>query len=204
MVSYSKYRQYDDDEASRHSRTANEWIRHYHEGHHRAQSDSPGPEPADIASIPFALLSQGRSRDAARYMKGWRGLRRQVAHMAVAGEHPVAVPEEPSDRPRLGRGFDDDDPHAAANRAPGPPSPPPPRAQPAHLAGRRPRTGLRRLSPRSRPVLRSLASSSRLPALRGRAPPARRTALTKAVRARMKIPIAPESMRNAHGGLPPP
>ena len=63
----------DDDEASRHSRTANEWIRHYHEGHHRAQSDSPGPEPADIASIPFALLSQGRSRDAARYMKGWRG-----------------------------------------------------------------------------------------------------------------------------------
>ena len=64
--------------------------------------------------------------------------------------------------------------------------------------------GLRRLSPRSRPVLRSLASSSRLPALRGRAPPARRTALTKAMQAKMEIPIAPESMHNAHGGLPPP
>ena len=42
---------------------------------------------------------------------------------ADAEHHPPAVPEKPLDRPRLGRGFDDDDPHAAANRAPGPPCP---------------------------------------------------------------------------------
>ncbi len=30
--------------------------------------------------------------------------------MAVAGEHPPAAPEKPLDRPRLGRGFDDDQP----------------------------------------------------------------------------------------------
>ena len=30
--------------------------------------------------------------------------------MAVAGKHPPAVPEEPSDRPRVGRGFHDDQP----------------------------------------------------------------------------------------------
>ena len=62
----------DNEEASRHSRTANEWIKHFREGSHRAQSNGPGPEPADIASIPLALLSQGRSRDAARYTRGWR------------------------------------------------------------------------------------------------------------------------------------
>ena len=110
---------------------------------------------AGAAALPG--LRRGRSAGQGEPARPVRGLhrarlRRQVPHMAVAGEHPPAAPEKPLDRPRLGRGFDDDDPHAAANRAPGPPSPPPP------SGAARAQTGLRRLSPRSRPVLRSLAS----------------------------------------------
>ena len=42
--------------------------------------------------------------------------RRQVAHQAVAGKDPVAAPEVRADRPRLGRRFDDNDPHGATSR----------------------------------------------------------------------------------------
>ena len=59
------------EEASRHAHTANEWINH----HRRSRcDDSPrevGPGHADIAAIPFFLMSQGRGTGAARYLGQW-------------------------------------------------------------------------------------------------------------------------------------
>ena len=63
----------DHEEGSRHSRAASEWINHYFQTDDFARPEERGAEPADVASIPFAVLSQGRWKEAARYMKGWRG-----------------------------------------------------------------------------------------------------------------------------------
>lgn len=62
----------DDEEASRHLIAANEWIKNYRHAGQNTLQDESGPDPANIASIPFGLLSQGRPKDAARYMRGWR------------------------------------------------------------------------------------------------------------------------------------
>jgi len=60
------------EEAYRHAHVGSEWIEH----HRRTRSDNrpreQGPERADIAAIPFLLISQGRGWDAAEYLKGWR------------------------------------------------------------------------------------------------------------------------------------
>jgi hypothetical protein len=60
------------EEAYRHAYAGSEWIEH----HRRTRRDDglrePGPEHADIAAIPFFLISQGRGQDAAQYLNRWR------------------------------------------------------------------------------------------------------------------------------------
>ena len=60
------------EEASRHSKATSEWINHHRHADHDLRADKAGPEPADICSIPLFLLSQGRSKEAAQYLKIWR------------------------------------------------------------------------------------------------------------------------------------
>ncbi len=59
------------EEAYRHAYAESEWIEH----HRRTRKDDglrePGPERLDIAAIPFFLISQGRGKNAANYLKGW-------------------------------------------------------------------------------------------------------------------------------------
>ena len=110
--------------------------------------------------------------------------RRQVPHMAVAGEHAVAGAEHPADRPRLGRRFDDHD----LRRAPGARGLPAPR--------RRAGDPLDRFPSRSRP-----------PAPRAVSNP-RRTAFISAGRSKMKMPLVSEfhgrnGMRRRAAGAPP-
>ncbi len=60
------------EEAYRHAYADSDWIEH----HRRTRRDDgprePGPEHADIAAIPFFLISQGRGEDAAGYLNRWR------------------------------------------------------------------------------------------------------------------------------------
>jgi hypothetical protein len=59
------------EEAYRHACADSEWIEH----HRRTRRDDgprePGPDHADIAAIPFFLISQGHGKDAARYLNRW-------------------------------------------------------------------------------------------------------------------------------------
>ena len=148
-------------------------------------------------------------------------LRRQVAHVAVAGEHAVAAPEIPPHRLRLGRRFDDHDPHrrttpgapptvTGALRAPARTVPGRPRNTARHtLCERRPRPPPRRRTHRPGPRPRGvgsgvfLASRSCLPAARA-ASAARRTAFTNRTNRKKKMPIASICMPpTACGGATP-
>ena len=60
------------EEAYRHAYAGNEWIEHYLRTDRNKQPRPPGPEHADIAAIPFLLISQGRGLDASRYLERWR------------------------------------------------------------------------------------------------------------------------------------
>ena len=62
------------EEASRHMVTANDWINHYirnRHNNHNSRLHELGPELRDVAAIPFSLISQGRMKDAARFLKSW-------------------------------------------------------------------------------------------------------------------------------------
>ena len=142
-------------------------------------------------------------------------LRRQVAHQAVARKDPVAPPEVRADRPRLGRRFDDNDLHGATTRGSRGRSRSPRRdrlmeseirdAEHAPRAGARrraappPRPCGRRPGPRPRWVnsREILASRSCLPTARA-ASAARRTAFINGTDGKKKMPIAPESIRDAY------
>jgi hypothetical protein len=60
------------EEAYRHAYANSEWIEH----HRRTRRDDGprnlGPEHADIAAIPFFLISRGHGKNAARYLSRWR------------------------------------------------------------------------------------------------------------------------------------
>ncbi len=60
------------EEAYRHAYADSEWIEHHRRSRRDDGSREPGPEHADIAAIPFFLISQGRGKDAARYLSRWR------------------------------------------------------------------------------------------------------------------------------------
>ena len=65
----------DMDEAYRHAADTEEWIDHW-----RSQPEEDGPveldrkrpEHLDIAAIPFVRLTEGNSRNASKFMKGWK------------------------------------------------------------------------------------------------------------------------------------
>ena len=59
------------EEAYRHAHRVNEWIEHDWHARHPDGSSEAGPERADIAAIPFFLISEGRAEGAARYLNGW-------------------------------------------------------------------------------------------------------------------------------------
>jgi hypothetical protein len=56
-------------EASRHAVRANEWIWHYRE---QRDFQKPGPTQMDISAIALWLISQGRYKEAASYMRIWK------------------------------------------------------------------------------------------------------------------------------------
>lgn len=60
----------DFDEAYRHAQLGGEWIEHYIRTSHYDRH-AAGPEQADIAAIPFLLISQGCGAAAARYLSRW-------------------------------------------------------------------------------------------------------------------------------------
>lgn len=62
----------DSNEANRHAATAIEWIEHYLRSDKDEFTDSPSPEELDLAAIPFFLLCENRSAEAATYMQTWR------------------------------------------------------------------------------------------------------------------------------------
>ena len=60
------------EEANRHVCRANEWIQHYMRTPRQDGSSEAGPERADIAAIPFFLVSEGHGQAAVRYLNRWR------------------------------------------------------------------------------------------------------------------------------------
>lgn len=60
------------EEAYRHACAGSEWIEHHTRSRRDDGPREPGPEYADIAAIPFLLISQGRGPDAAQYLARWR------------------------------------------------------------------------------------------------------------------------------------
>lgn len=60
------------EEAYRHANAYSEWIEHYLRTDRDDRPREPGPGHADIAAIPFFLISQDRGPDAARYLERWR------------------------------------------------------------------------------------------------------------------------------------
>ena len=62
----------DFEEAYRHAAAAGEWLNHHRRADRDDRAHEPGPERPDIAAIPFLLLSQGKAREAARFLGGWR------------------------------------------------------------------------------------------------------------------------------------
>lgn len=62
----------DSAEATRHAHANEEWIQHYRRTERKDFSRGPVPDQADIAASSFFLISEGRTEDAAGYLKGWR------------------------------------------------------------------------------------------------------------------------------------
>lgn len=62
----------DPTEATRHAHTNEEWIKHYRRKERKDFDREPVPDKADIAVTSFFLISEGRTKDAARYLTGWR------------------------------------------------------------------------------------------------------------------------------------
>ena len=62
----------DADEAYRHTVSVENWLDHYLDQKHEVRMRHTGPEPLDIAAIPFVLNSQNRCKDAANFMKRWK------------------------------------------------------------------------------------------------------------------------------------
>lgn len=62
----------DSEEATRHAHANEEWIKHYRRTDRRDFERKPIPDQADIAASSFFLISEGRTEDAAAYLKGWR------------------------------------------------------------------------------------------------------------------------------------
>ena len=145
--------------------------------------------PAKSPDATFGQEKRQREREA-NLVGLWRPP--CFGHMAVAGEDPVAAAETAGERACLGRRLDDDDPHRPATPAPGRPSPPGPRRS-------RRRRAPRRVCARWRVSLEGFASMSRLPAPQGVSASCR-TASTNRMRAKMEMPIASQSIRNAHSG----
>lgn len=59
-------------EASRHAYANEEWIQHYRRTERKNFDREPVPDQADIAASSFFLISEGRTKDAAAYLTGWR------------------------------------------------------------------------------------------------------------------------------------
>jgi hypothetical protein len=59
----------DVEEAQRHVVSAIEWINHAWRQDHQTRQERHGPEILDLASIPFCMIVQGRSRDAVRALR---------------------------------------------------------------------------------------------------------------------------------------
>jgi hypothetical protein len=59
-------------DAYRHAINADEWIHHFYRQDDESRRKKSGPETLDIASIPLCLIAQGRGRDAAQFLKGWK------------------------------------------------------------------------------------------------------------------------------------
>ena len=62
----------DSEEATRHAVMANDWIRHHKSMNNNKSRYESGPEHLDIAAIPFFLISQGRPKEAANALRGWK------------------------------------------------------------------------------------------------------------------------------------
>ena len=62
----------DMDEAYRHAADTEEWIDHWRSQPKEGGPDRKGPEHPDIAAIPFVRLTEGNSRNASKFMKGWK------------------------------------------------------------------------------------------------------------------------------------
>lgn len=59
--------------AHRHTYSTNEWIEHYIRlEQSKKDYDRGGPDPLDIAAIPFFLISQGKTKQAVRYFAKWQ------------------------------------------------------------------------------------------------------------------------------------
>ena len=59
------------EESYRHAHAEAEWIDHYVRTERSDSSSIGRPDRADIAAIPFFLISVGRGNDAARYLNRW-------------------------------------------------------------------------------------------------------------------------------------
>ena len=60
------------EESHRHAHLDQEWIEHYRRTKRKDGSSEVRPEHADIAAIPFFLVSKGRGESAASYLNRWR------------------------------------------------------------------------------------------------------------------------------------
>ena len=59
-------------EAARHAHANEEWIQHYRRTERKGFDRKSVPDQADIAASSFFLISEGRIKDAAGYLTGWR------------------------------------------------------------------------------------------------------------------------------------
>ena len=59
-------------DAYRHAVNAEDWFRHYYKQNEEFRREKGGPDRQDQAAIPLCIVAQGRAKDAARYMKGWK------------------------------------------------------------------------------------------------------------------------------------
>lgn len=59
-------------EANRHAHANEEWIQHYRRTERKDFNQEPAPGRADIAASSFFLISEGRTEEAADYLKDWR------------------------------------------------------------------------------------------------------------------------------------
>lgn len=92
----------DFDDAYRHAVSAEEWILHDRQRDCEHGVDRTGPEWLDIASIPFCLITQNRTKDAIGFMRGWKHW-----YTYEVGEHLFGLLEQAQrTRPQLDmRGF---------------------------------------------------------------------------------------------------